>query len=137
VLCAGFFVFLFVPLVVVAVFAFNDAPYPTPPLMGFTLDWFVADNDLRTGSAARRRVAQHRHQHLVALATLLSVGGYCNAFGALRVPGKNAGVADDAAAGDSGVIPGMHFHPRLASRNNLAADEAWGLELEFPLVCRW
>ena len=26
-----FFVFLFVPLVVVAVFAFNNADYPTPP----------------------------------------------------------------------------------------------------------
>jgi len=28
---AAFFVFLFVPLVVVAVFAFNDANYPAPP----------------------------------------------------------------------------------------------------------
>ena len=26
-----FFAFLFLPLVVVAVFAFNDAPYPAPP----------------------------------------------------------------------------------------------------------
>ena len=38
---AAFFVFLFVPLVVVAVFAFNDANYPAPPWRGFTLDWFV------------------------------------------------------------------------------------------------
>jgi spermidine/putrescine transport system permease protein len=35
------FAFLFLPLVVVAVFAFNDAPYPAPPWRGFTLDWFV------------------------------------------------------------------------------------------------
>jgi spermidine/putrescine transport system permease protein len=28
---AGFFAFLFLPLVVVAIFAFNDAPYPAPP----------------------------------------------------------------------------------------------------------
>ena len=39
---AAFFVFLFLPLVVVAVFAFNDANYPAPPWRGFTLDWFVA-----------------------------------------------------------------------------------------------
>ena len=35
---AAFFVFLFLPLVVVAVFAFNDANYPAPPWRGFTLD---------------------------------------------------------------------------------------------------
>jgi len=38
---ALFFVFLFLPLVVVAVFAFNDAPYPAPPWHGFTFDWFT------------------------------------------------------------------------------------------------
>ena len=38
---AAFFAFLFLPLVVVVVFAFNDANYPAPPWRGFTLDWFV------------------------------------------------------------------------------------------------
>ena len=37
----AFFAFLFLPLAVVAVFAFNDAPYPAPPWRGFTLDWFL------------------------------------------------------------------------------------------------
>jgi spermidine/putrescine transport system permease protein len=37
----AFFGFLFLPLLVVAVFAFNDAPYPAPPWRGFTLAWFV------------------------------------------------------------------------------------------------
>ena len=46
---AAFLIFLFVPLVVVAVFAFNDANYPAPPWHGFTLDWFF-------GSAATGRV---------------------------------------------------------------------------------
>src|SRR5438874_4005697 len=41
-----FFIFLFLPLVVVAVFAFNDANYPAPPLLVFTIDWF-------TGGAGR------------------------------------------------------------------------------------
>ena len=44
----AFFAFLFLPLVIVAVFAFNDAPYPAPPWRGFTLDWFL-------GSAASTR----------------------------------------------------------------------------------
>ena len=38
---ALFLVFLFVPLAVVAVFAFNDANYPAPPWRGFTLDNFA------------------------------------------------------------------------------------------------
>jgi spermidine/putrescine transport system permease protein len=38
-----FLAFLFLPLIVVAVFAFNDAPYPAPPWRGFTLDWFVGN----------------------------------------------------------------------------------------------
>jgi spermidine/putrescine transport system permease protein len=40
---AAFLAFLFLPLIVVAVFAFNDAPYPAPPWRGFTLDWFLGD----------------------------------------------------------------------------------------------
>jgi len=39
----AFFAFLFLPLIVVAVFAFNDAPYPAPPWHGFTLDWFLGN----------------------------------------------------------------------------------------------
>ena len=47
---AAFLVFLFLPLVTVAVFAFNDAPYPAPPWHGFTLDWFLGNEAAgRTG----------------------------------------------------------------------------------------
>ena len=42
---AAFLVFLFLPLVIVAVFAFNDAPYPAPPWHGFTLDWFLGNEE--------------------------------------------------------------------------------------------
>jgi len=45
-----FLVFLFLPLITVAVFAFNDAPYPAPPWHGFTLDWFLGNEAAgRTG----------------------------------------------------------------------------------------
>ena len=53
---AAFFVFLFLPLAVVAIFAFNDANYPAPPWRGFTLDWFVgAAARGRTGTVRRSR----------------------------------------------------------------------------------
>ena len=80
----AFFAFLFLPLAVVAVFAFNDAPYPAPPWRGFTWDWF-------TGHAGARRVGLFADGPLLASVwtsvvvagwvTLLSVAvGTANAF---------------------------------------------------------
>ncbi|WP_291012154.1 ABC transporter permease [Hydrogenophaga sp.] len=140
----GFFVFLFVPLVVVAVFAFNDAPYPTPPWMGFTLDWFSAQSEQRTGLLHDRELlGSIATSAWVALwVTVLSVGvGTCNAFLLERFefPGKNA-VALLAML--PLVIPGVILGISIlafASRIANFADETWGLELDFlrpglPLV---
>lgn len=44
----AFFIYLALPLLVTAAFAFNDAPFPSLPWKGFTLDWYFAD-----GSAGR------------------------------------------------------------------------------------
>ncbi|UVF20578.1 ABC transporter permease [Microvirga terrae] len=38
---AAFYLFLFAPLLVVAIFAFNASPFPSPPWRGFTLEWFT------------------------------------------------------------------------------------------------
>lgn len=46
---AAFFIFMFAPLVVVAVFAFNAGTFPAPPWKGFTLEWFTALNALGSG----------------------------------------------------------------------------------------
>jgi spermidine/putrescine transport system permease protein len=140
----AFFVFLFVPLVVVAVFAFNDAPYPTPPWMGFTLDWFTADNDARTGLLYDAELLRSigTSAWVAFWVTLLSVGvGTCNAFLLERFefPGKNA-VALLAML--PLVIPGVILGISIlafASRIANFADETWGLELDFlrpglPLV---
>jgi spermidine/putrescine transport system permease protein len=81
---AAFLIFLFLPLTIVAVFAFNDAPYPAPPWRGFTLDWF-------TGNAASGRVGLFHDAALLgsiwtsvvvaAWVTALSVSvGTANAF---------------------------------------------------------
>ena len=44
-----FFCFLFAPLLVTCVLAFNDSSYPTLPWNGFTLDWFFANTESRVG----------------------------------------------------------------------------------------
>ena len=92
----AFLVFLFLPLATVAVFAFNDAPYPAPPWHGFTLDWFL-------GNEAAGRVGLFRDSELLgsiwtsalvaAWVTALSVAvGTANAFLMERAqfPGKGA-----------------------------------------------
>jgi spermidine/putrescine transport system permease protein len=44
-----YFTFLFAPLVVTCVLAFNDSQFPALPWKGFTLEWFTADLPQRVG----------------------------------------------------------------------------------------
>jgi len=44
-----YFAFLFAPLVVTCVLAFNDSQFPALPWKGFTLEWFTADLHHRVG----------------------------------------------------------------------------------------
>ena len=46
---ALFFVFLFSPLLITCILAFNDSPFPALPWKGFTLEWFTADLPERVG----------------------------------------------------------------------------------------
>jgi spermidine/putrescine transport system permease protein len=46
---ALYFVFLFAPLLVTCVLAFNDSQFPSLPWKGFTLEWFTADLPDRVG----------------------------------------------------------------------------------------
>ena len=131
-----FFVFLFVPLLVVAVFAFNNADYPTPPWMGFTLDWFTAQGGARTGLLfdAELLRALGVSAWVAVWVTLLSVGvGTCNAFLLERFEfaGKQAlALLAMLPLVIPGVILGISILA-LASRVANWADEAWGLELDF------
>ena len=140
-----FFLFLFLPLAVVAVFAFNDAPYPAPPWRAFTLDWFL-------GNLQTRRVGLFADQALLASlwtsvvvalwVTLLAVlVGTANAFllERTRFPGKSAlAMLMLAPLVIPGVILGISILA-FASRLAQFADDTFGLELEFlrpglPLV---
>ncbi|HET9391708.1 MAG TPA: ABC transporter permease [Steroidobacteraceae bacterium] len=141
----AFLIFLFVPLVIVAAFAFNDAPYPAPPWRGFTLDWFV-------GNASTGRVGLFHDPELLgsiwtsvtvaSWVTLLSVCvGTANAFlmERFRFPGKQVlSVLMLTPLVIPGVILGISILS-LSSRLAEFADDAFGLDLDFlrpglPLV---
>lgn len=141
----AFFAFLFLPLAVVAVFAFNDAPYPAPPWRGFTLDWFLGGADTtRRGLFADGAMLGSIWTSVVVAAwvTLLSVAvGTANAFLIERTQfrGKQAlSLLMLAPLVIPGVILGISILA-FASRIANLADDLWGLELEFfrpglPLV---
>jgi spermidine/putrescine transport system permease protein len=141
----AFLVFLFVPLLVVAVFAFNNAPYPAPPWHGFTLDWFLGNE------AAGRTGLLHDAELLGSIWTSVVVAswvtglsvivGTANAFlmERYRFPGKQLlSVLMLVPLVIPGVILGISI---LAFCSRLAelADSVFGWDLDFlrpglPLV---
>lgn len=140
-----FFFFLFVPLAVVAVFAFNDAPYPAPPWNGFTLDWFTGGADsARRGLFADSAMLGSLWTSVVVACwvTVLSVlVGTANAFLIERTQfrGKQAlSLLMLAPLVIPGVILGISILA-FASRIANLTEDLFGLELEFlrpglPLV---
>ena len=144
----AFFFFLFLPLAVVAVFAFNDAPYPAPPWNGFTLDWFLgsAEGAVRTrrGLFADTAMLGSLWTSVIVASwvTILSVlVGTANAFLIERMNfrGKQAlSLLMLAPLVIPGVILGISILA-FASRIANFADDFFGVELEFlrpglPLV---
>lgn len=140
-----FFFFLFLPLAVVAVFAFNDAPYPAPPWNGFTLDWFTGGADsARRGLFADSAMLGSLWTSVVVAGwvTVLSVlVGTANAFLIERTQfrGKQAlSLLMLAPLVIPGVILGISILA-FASRIANLTEDLFGLELEFlrpglPLV---
>jgi spermidine/putrescine transport system permease protein len=123
-------------LAVVAVFAFNDAPYPAPPWKGFTLDWFWSTNPQRVGLFGDRpllgSIWTSTKVALWVTGASLAVGT-TNAFliERVRFPGKQAlYLMMLAPLVIPGVILGISI---LAFASHIAnlADDLWGIELEF------
>jgi len=141
---AAFLVFLFLPLAVVVVFAFNDANYPAPPWRGFTLDWFVGGAKGRTGLFGDAPLLKSllTSVWVASFVTMLSVAvGTVNAFLLERADfrGKSAlSLLMLAPLVIPGVILGISILA-FASRLAQFADDTFGLELDFlrpglPLV---
>lgn len=68
-----FFLYLALPLTVVAVFAFNDSQFPSLPWQGFTLDWFFGDSRPKIGVFHERGI-------LRAIGTSLFVAVFVSAL---------------------------------------------------------
>ena len=140
-----FFVFLFLPLATVAVFAFNDAAYPMPPWRGFTLDWLLANGEAgRTGLLHDGALLTSLwHSTRVALwVTLLSLlVGTGNAFLLERCHfrGQRAlSIMMLLPLVVPGVILGISILAFMSRLAQLATD-LWGVEPDFlrpglPLV---
>ncbi|MEP7299018.1 MAG: ABC transporter permease [Burkholderiales bacterium] len=139
----AFFAFLFLPLVVVAVFAFNNAPYPAPPWRGFTLDWFIG-SARRTGLFGDTALLHSLWTSTLVAAwvTLLSVAvGTVNAFLIERVDFRGKATLSLLMLAPL-VIPGVILGISIlafASRIAQFADDTFGWELDFlrpglPLV---
>ncbi len=141
----AFLIFLFLPLVVVAVFAFNNANYPAPPWNGFTLDWFLGNESLgRVGLFKDSQLLASIWTSFVVACwvTVLSVVvGTANAFLMERAkfPGKGAlSMLMLVPLVIPGVILGISILA-FASRVADFASDVFGLELDFlrpglPLV---
>ncbi len=132
-----FLAFLFLPLAIVAAFAFNNAPYPAPPWQGFTLDWFLGNAQAgRKGLFADRALMGSVWTSVVVASwvTVLAVLiGTSNAFLLERTQfrGKSFfSLLMLAPLVIPGVILGISILA-LASRIANLADDLWGLELEF------
>jgi spermidine/putrescine transport system permease protein len=140
-----FFAFLFLPLAIVAAFAFNNAPYPAPPWKGATLDWFLGNLELsRNGLFGDKPMLKSIWTSTVVASwvTLIAVVlGTSNAFLIERTQFRGKSFFSLLMLAPL-VIPGVILGISIlafASRIANLADDLWGLELEFlrpglPLV---
>ena len=133
----AFLAFLFLPLVVVAVFAFNDAPYPAPPWRGFTLDWFLGNSSRgRTGLFADGELLGSIWTSCVvalSVTALSALVGTTNAFLIERGRFRGKQVLSILMLAPL-VIPGVILGISIlafASRVADFADDIFGLELDF------
>ena len=141
---AAFFLFLFAPLVVVTVFAFNDSISPSPPWEGFTLHWFLGNGGDNPGLAnddALLRSVGNSARVAVWVTLLCIVVGTCNAFVLERHDFRFKNVLYMAMLWPL-VIPGVILGISILLLSSTIANsvyDAFGVELSFlrpglPLV---
>ena len=134
---------LFLPLAVVALFAFNDANYPAPPWRGFTPDWFFGGGG-RTGLFADAPLMKSIGTSVIVASwvTVLSIlVGTANAFLLERARFRGKATLSLLMLAPL-VIPGVILGISIlafASRLAQFIGDASGIELDFlrpglPLV---
>ncbi|RBI74594.1 ABC transporter permease [Roseovarius sp. TE539] len=122
-----FFVYLALPLAVVAVFAFNDSVFPALPWEGFTWNWFFGDARPQIGVFHERRI-------LRAIGTSVLVGACVSAL-SLVVGTSNAFLFNRYRFRGRGllyvlmllplVIPGIVLGISILVFSSTVANAAW------------
>ncbi|KEQ11321.1 ABC transporter permease [Endozoicomonas montiporae] len=133
---ALFFLFLLVPLLVVALFSFNDSLFPSLPWEGFTLDWYVSDSTERTGLFHDDRILESIGTSLMIAATVavLSVAlAISNALLFERHDFRGKQFLYSLMLLPL-VIPGVILGISVLSFSSTIAnglEDRWGMDLEF------
>jgi len=130
-----FFTFLMAPLVVVAVFAFNDSMFPSLPWHGFTWDWFFSDQEPMLGLF-------HDPQLYQSIATSFLVAT-CTTVLAVALAVNNAFLFERAAFRGKSllymlmllplVIPGVILGVSILIMSSSIAnyfDDVWAIDIE-------
>ncbi|MEH6453118.1 MAG: ABC transporter permease [Psychromonas sp.] len=130
-----FFTFLMAPLIVVAVFAFNDSMFPSLPWSGFTWDWFFSDVEPKLGLFHDRRLYE-------SIATSFLVAT-CTTILAVSLAVNNAFLFERKTFAGKNVlymlmllplvIPGVILGVSILIMSSTIAnyfDEIWAIDIE-------
>jgi len=137
-----FFLFLFAPLLVTCIFAFNDSNFPSLPWNGFTLDWFFANNSQRVGifNDSENLTSIYNSLKTAFFVTIFSL--FVGTYAALLFERKNFKFKQALyfLALTPLVIPGVILGiSLLVSVNDLGLylDETYGIDLEVLRPSFW
>ncbi|OUS22393.1 ABC transporter permease [Rhodobacterales bacterium 59_46_T64] len=124
---ALFFLYLALPLSVVAGFAFNDSQFPSLPWEGFTWDWFFGDTRPQIGVFHERPIlrAIGTSAFIALMVSILSVAvGLSNAFLFNRYDFRGKGVLYVLMLLPL-VIPGIVLGISILVFSSTVANAAW------------
>ncbi|ACS81356.1 ABC transporter permease [Maridesulfovibrio salexigens] len=130
-----YFVFLFAPLVVTCVLAFNNSDFPSLPWKGFTLDWFLSSGPERIGlfhDDQNLRSILTSFQTAFFVSILSVIVGTCASFLFEKEEFRFKGLLYFLMLAPL-VIPGVILGISLLLASNTAGtyfDETFGLDFE-------
>lgn len=137
-----YFTFLFAPLVVTCVLAFNNSDYPSLPWQGFSLDWFFANGPERVGlfhddQNLRSIVTSFQTAFFVSILSVIV--GTCASFLFEKEEFRFKGVLYFLMLAPL-VIPGVILGISLLLAANSAGtffDESFGIDVEMFRPSFW
>ena len=154
----SYFTFLFAPLAVTCILAFNDSNFPSLPWYGFSLDWFTSPGPERVGifhDEQNLRSIWVSFQTAFWVALLSTVVGTCTAFlfeqeefpmknglyflmlAPLVIPGVILGISLLLAANSAGTFVEESFGIDIGLFRPASGWWCWGSSLLLPPLWLW